>query len=107
MKDSEFIELLNLYLDHEISAADAARLEAEVTANAKRRQVYQQYCRMQKACKIVGEKFVPETAAAPAGNVVAFELATAPARRTSLYAFGGLLAAAACVALVFVSRQSS
>ena len=33
MKDSEFIELLNLYLDHEISTADAARLEAEVQAN--------------------------------------------------------------------------
>ena len=30
MKDSEFLELLNLYLDHEISPADAARLEAEV-----------------------------------------------------------------------------
>ena len=30
MKDSEFIELLNLYLDHEISAADAVRIEAEV-----------------------------------------------------------------------------
>ena len=29
MKDSEFLELLNLYLDHEISPADAARLEAD------------------------------------------------------------------------------
>ena len=53
MKDSEFIELLNLYLDHEISAADAARLEAEVQTHAAHRAMYQNYCRMQKACKMV------------------------------------------------------
>ena len=29
MKESEFVELLNLYIDHEISREDAARLEAE------------------------------------------------------------------------------
>ncbi len=33
MKESEFIELLNLYIDHEITSEDAARgLEAEVVA---------------------------------------------------------------------------
>ena len=32
MSEREFIELLNLYLDHEIEAADAARLEAPVDA---------------------------------------------------------------------------
>ena len=36
MKDNEFIELLNLYLDHEISQEDAARLEAEVQRNPAR-----------------------------------------------------------------------
>ena len=50
MKDSEFLELLNLYLDHEITPADAARLEAEVRADPERRRTYLQYCRMQKAC---------------------------------------------------------
>ena len=39
MNDSEYIELLNLYLDHEISAADAARLEAEVQSNPARRRI--------------------------------------------------------------------
>ena len=60
MKDSEFIELLNLYLDHEITAADAARLEAEVQASPERRRVYQQYCRMQKACTMLAKDFVDE-----------------------------------------------
>jgi hypothetical protein len=57
MKDSEFIELLNLYLDHEISADNAARLEAEVQGNPERRRVYRQYCRMQKACTLLANDF--------------------------------------------------
>ena len=57
MKDQEFIELLNLYLDHEISPADAARLEAEVQSNLPRRALYNQYCRMQKACTSLGADF--------------------------------------------------
>ena len=63
MKDSEFTELLNLYLDHEISAADAARLEAEVQINPNRRRVYQEYCRMQKACKLLAHDFACESSA--------------------------------------------
>ena len=64
MKDSEFIQLLNLYLDHEISGADAARLESEVQTNAARRQIYQQYCRMQKACRMIAADFETEPASA-------------------------------------------
>ena len=33
MKDTKFIELLNLYLDHQISETDAAALEAEIRQN--------------------------------------------------------------------------
>lgn len=107
MKDSEFIELLNLYLDHEIGAADAARLEAEVQGNAERRRIYQQYCRMQKACTMLAKDFneQPATAEAAGRKVVAFE---ATARRGSwgagIFAASGL-AAAACVALVLVNRS--
>jgi len=43
MKDREFIELLNLYVDREISAEDALRLEREVATDPKRREVYDQY----------------------------------------------------------------
>lgn len=110
MKDSEFIELLNLYLDHEISAADAARLEAEVQHNPARRRVYQQYCRMQKACTMLAKDFVAdpsgEAAEGDARKVVAFE-----PRRSSwgpgLFAVGGLVAAAACVAVVFINRPAA
>ena len=108
MKDSEFIELLNLYLDHEITKADAARLEAEVQTNAERRRLYQQYCRMQKACKLVAVDFQPESTAGAASQekvVVPFE--AAPNRRNSmraLYSAGAVAAAAACVALILTGR---
>ena len=106
MKDSEFIELLNLYLDHEISAADAARLEAEVQSNADRRRIYQDYCRMQKACKILAQDFAEESPDTSDRKIVAFEEARHNTRRrgVSLYVGGTLAAAAACVALVLATR---
>lgn len=104
MKDSEFIELLNLYLDHEISAADAARLEAEVQSNPARRSVYQSYCRMQKACKVLAQDFVAENETASDRKVVPFA-SVQPSRGRQLAVFGSLAAAAACVALVFVTRS--
>jgi anti-sigma factor RsiW len=109
MKDSEFIELLNLYLDHEIGAADAARLEAEVQNNPSRRRIYQDYCRMQKACKVLAQDFADESQAAPEQKVIAFEQARSTARtRSSVrYVSAGLMAAAACVAVVFVGRRQS
>jgi len=99
MKDSEFIELLNLYLDHEISAADAKRLEAEVQSSPARYRVYREYCQMQKACVVWAE----QSAAVPADpKVIAFE-----SPGTS-WGFGqyaaGICAAAACVALALVIR---
>jgi anti-sigma factor RsiW len=105
MKDSEFIELLNLYLDHEISPADAARLEAEVQSNPARRHIYQQYCRMQKACTLLAKDFASAPAASPdeARKVVSFE-PRRPAWGPGLFAVGGLVAAAACVAVIFVNR---
>ncbi|HEX2855397.1 MAG TPA: zf-HC2 domain-containing protein [Opitutaceae bacterium] len=99
MKDNEFIELLNLYLDHEISPADAARLEAEVQRDPARRRVYVDYCRMHKACTLLADEVTTE---APAP--VEFE----PARSRwfpALYATAGL-AAAACVAFVVFNRNS-
>ena len=112
MKESEFIELLNLYLDHEISAADAVRLEAEVQNNPARCRVYQQYCRMQKACKLLTADLQGEAVTAASSvekKVIPFDPAAAAAeagRRRKMgmvYTFG-TLAAAACVALIFVNR---
>jgi hypothetical protein len=56
MNDREFIELLNLYVDREITTADALRLEAEVSARPERRKIYDQYCRMQRACSLLAEE---------------------------------------------------
>ena len=68
MKDSRFIELLNLYVDREITPAEAAELEAEVQANEQRRRVYNQYCRIDRACTVVlaqgGKVPAPKLAAA-------------------------------------------
>ena len=103
MNDLEFIELLNLYLDHEISAADAARLEAEVQRNADRRQIYRQYCQMQKACAMLTEDFATETGDR---QIVAFEQPARAAWRPAAWGIGGLVAAAACAAFVFNARTA-
>ena len=42
MKDTRFIELVNLYVDRQISAEETAELETEIQANPRRRQVYQE-----------------------------------------------------------------
>ncbi len=113
MKESEFIELLNLYLDHEISAADATRLEAEVQGNPARRKLYQEYCRIQKACLVLATDFRTETtegAISADAKVLEFKplLAnqTTSRRNTKFgyYAAGAFVAIAACVAVVFVNR---
>ena len=100
MKDSKFIELLNLYVDHQISASDAALLESEIQKNPERRRVYRQYCQMQKACSVLAENFRTE---APVNtNVVAMET---PRRRFVSFGYAiGALAAAACIAFVAVQR---
>ncbi len=105
MKDSEFIELLNLYLDHEISAEDAARIEVEVQKNPARRRLYQQYCRLQKACTLLAKDFVEQ--AATTGSPADKRIVVLDSRRSwgvGAYA-GGLAVAAACVALALVIRS--
>lgn len=105
MKDSRFIELLNLYVDHEISAEDARLLETEIQQHPRRRQVYREYCQIQKACVLLTDKFRTEAPAAD-GKVVEF----APRRRwltPVTYASTGLVALAACVALVLVNRSGN
>ncbi len=108
MNEQRFLELLNLYLDHEISAEDARSLEAEINQNPQRRQVYRQYCLMQAGCVRLFEK---DRAEAP-HQALAFQalaaanqqIAQRQTRSKRLYwlAGGGLasLGAAACVALV-------
>jgi hypothetical protein len=99
MKESEFIELLNLYVDHEIGAEDAKRLEAEVAANPARRDVYRQYCRIQKACTLLADQFQEpalETDALPGRSGAWKWMTIVPAAG---------IAIAACVAVVLAVRS--
>lgn len=109
MKESRFIELLNLYVDQQLSATEAAELEAEIGRNPERRTTYRQYCQMQKACTLLFEK---ERTQAPASQRLAASLRDADRKIIAFpdaqeraprgYFAVGLLAAAACVAFVFV-----
>ena len=112
MKDDRYIELLNLYVDQQLSDAEARELEAEIARDAERRRTYQQYCRMQKACTRL---FETERAQAPASPRLARALADAdrkivafppqrPAWRMPAYV-GGFMAAAACIAIVLVRQD--
>lgn len=110
MKEREFTELLNLYLDHEITPEAAARLEAEVQRNPARRATYRQYCQMQKACKILSAEF-----AATSGSETVMQGAgrTKPATqswnggagnwRTTLLGAGGLFVAASVAIVAYVN----
>jgi len=101
MKESKFIELLNLYVDHQISAADAALLEAEVRSNPGRRRVYREYCQMQKACTVLAENFRTD---APDTNPKLVEFK--PRRTVGAAAYvAGLVAVAAAMAIVFTTRS--
>lgn len=111
MKDSRFIELLNLYVDREIAPEDAAALEAEVHRSAERRQLYEQYCRMDQGCTLL----LSQNTASPAPKLAAalaeaerkvVEFPAHSGGRSKLVLFGGLMAAAAAVAIVFVNRDS-
>jgi hypothetical protein len=108
MKDAEFIELLNLYLDHEISGPDAARLEFEVQRNPARRRIYQDYCRMQKACRVMADDFHREPVTVPDPKVIDFKAASRRTVTGKAY-LTGAFAAAASLAMIFVvqGRQSS
>lgn len=115
MKESRFIELLNLYVDHQLSPSEAAELEAEITRNPDRRRTYQQYCRMQKACTVLFEQ---ERMQAPASKKLAAALRAADrkvempesrsrTRKIILFPAGlAGLAAAACIAFVLVRSNN-
>ena len=113
MNDRRFIELLNLYLDHQIELEEAAELEAEVMRNPERRRTYDQYCRLQRACSLLGEK---ERSHAPESRGFARSLRDAErkiaASRRSTWSpayVGGFAATAmaACVAVIVVVNRST
>lgn len=110
MKDNRFIELVNLYIDRQISAEETAELEAEILTNAKHRQIYQQYCRMHRATSMVFENFRSNAEAAQAGgsrpdaSIACFENNRRRNRVRWSWATAGL-AAAACLGVVLIQQQ--
>jgi hypothetical protein len=109
MKDNRFIDLLNLYIDRQITAAETAELEAEIQHSPQRQAVYRQYCQIHSATKLVYESFragAVEQPAIPSGRPATIELFENRRRRVAgwTYTVGGL-AAAACVAFAFVRYQ--
>ncbi|MBI2515559.1 MAG: hypothetical protein HYV95_01465 [Opitutae bacterium] len=108
MKDTRFTELVNLYIDRQISPAETAELEAEIQSNPRRRQVYLQYCRMHHATKLVYESFrahgeQPATVT-QTGTIARFESRKRAVRQRWFYAASGLAAAAS---LAFVVVRSN
>jgi len=111
VKENRFIELLNLYVDHQIAPEEAAELEAEILRSPERRKTYRDYCRMQRAC---GMLFDRERQDAPASfllekslqeterKIVAFPDRRKFGKGTYTAAFGGLAAMAACLAVVLM-----
>jgi hypothetical protein len=57
MNDRRFLELLNLYIDGEISRADVVDFENAVRSSAKHRATYTEYCRLHRATRAVCERF--------------------------------------------------
>ncbi len=108
MKDNRFIDLVNLYIDRQITAAETAELEAEIQSHPRRRAIYRQYCRMHRATTLVYESFranAPEQLAAAAagqGTIARFQRE----RRAHWGYYATALAAAAGLALVFVQLNS-
>lgn len=116
MKESRFIELLNLYVDQELSPTEAAELEAEISGSTARRRTYEQYCRMQKGCSMLFEAVranAPEyRELASAGHAAERKILDFPVNRSTrhslfpaLAVWGGGLAAAAAVVTVLLVRE--
>ena len=103
MNDKKFIELLNLYVDREVSAEDALLLEAEVATNPRRRKVYDQYCRMQRACSMLSSELAGKSADLER-SVVAFP---SPSIWRSVPLMVTLAAAACIVAVIDVRQRSA
>jgi len=52
MTDKKFTELVNLYVDREISVADLERLKLEISACPERKRVFVERCRLHKAMRL-------------------------------------------------------
>lgn len=106
MNDQRFVELVNLYIDREITAAETAELEIEIQNDPRRRGIYHQYCKINHATSLVYDSFRSQAAevtpiSVADGSIAKFQTARKQRNPMWAYASGGL-AAAACVAFALV-----
>ncbi|HTB80793.1 MAG TPA: hypothetical protein VK717_07890 [Opitutaceae bacterium] len=111
MKESRFIELLNLYIDQQISPKEAAELEAEIARSPAHHRTYLQYCRMHRGCAMLFENFrAPAAPLAQALRQADGKITAFPARQhrlTRIAGAAGLAVAAACVAFVLINQPAA
>ncbi|MBC2593265.1 hypothetical protein H5P28_03225 [Ruficoccus amylovorans] len=105
MTDSRFEQLVNLYLDKEISPEGFAALKKELASSAERRATFQQYRSLRAAeSQIIRDSYVPD----PADDII-----PEPSRSQKLFAYltqiGGMAAAVALSvgAFIYVTRSDS
>jgi hypothetical protein len=77
MSDQRFKELLNLYLDHRLSDAEAGELEQCLRADARRRKVLRDYSLIEAGCS---ELFTRAASQAPSSAALCRSLRTVEAR---------------------------
>ena len=108
MKESRFLDLLNLYIDQQIEPKDAALLEEEILRNPGRRRTYVEYCRMHRACAMVFEQSVAGEGTERADLEEMIERTATRERSWSPFAIaGGFAALAAAIAVMAYVRSGS
>ena len=109
MKDQHFIELVNLYIDRQITTAQTAELEAEIQSNPRRRAIYRQYCQLHSATKQVYDSFRTSAASPQEGATPGRAVLTdfKPRSRSNWIHYAGGLTAAACLALMLVRYNAN
>lgn len=111
MKDTRFIELVNLYIDRQLSPEEAAEFELEIRTNPHRRQVYRQYCRMHRATTLVYESFSAHAGqrdGTPDGQPATIARLENHRHRRALWSYAAAaLTAAACLTFVVVGNDFS
>ncbi len=112
MNDDRFIELLKLYVDDQLGPEEASELEAEVLADPSRRRTYNQYCRLQRGCSLLGDsaRSLAPSSQGFARSLRAAERKIAAPRRPATWrtAYAGAFSAvalAACAAVVLVLNR--
>lgn len=92
MRDSEFKELVDLYLDKEIDGAGIERLRTVVTADESRRREFEAACQLHHAMRLALGK---EVAANEARNPLPFHRLLVTAGMAASFVLGGFLLAPA------------